>query len=118
MSNRIEKINARIATLTERVAKDQAELLELGSELAALEALANVKDGDVVYFAAGRGETRQVIGGRVIAVSETEEKGKQLRVFAGEGIAANCYTLTPAQVLSVGEPPVAPAAAEETPPEA
>ncbi len=110
MSVRIEKITARQALLTERVTKDQAELAELAAELQSLEALANVKDGDVVYFAVGRAETRAVIGGRVIAVDETDEKGKKLRVFAGEGINANCYTLTPAQVLSVNEPPKQPEA--------
>lgn len=115
MSNRIEKITTKLASLNERIAKDQAEVLELQAELAALEALANVKEGDVVYFATGRAETRAVIGGRVLAVAETE-KGKQLRVFAGEGINASCYTLTSGQVLSVNEPPKQPEAQAEAQP--
>ena len=115
MSTRKEKLEQQVAKLVTRLNElvSQYQLAEQSltatqNELAELNRVDTIAEGDVVLFTIGRGEDAKELSGNVLAVAETE-KGKQLRVFAGEGFEAQVYTLSAKQVRLP-----APVAAPET----
>lgn len=117
MTTRIEKLQTREAALLARVEKDTLELDGIKAELQGLRLIESVGQGSVVTFGCGRKENYKELTGTVLGVAEDVAKGKQLRVFAGQGFDAQTYTISAGAVLSVyqEEPIVVPDAAEAAP---
>lgn len=95
---KIDNLTAKILELTTQ----REALLE---QLVREEALKNVGIGDVVSFHAGRGETRRVVVGTVIAVYEDDKTGKRVKVLAGIGSDTTLFDTAAGQIISVEEPP-------------
>jgi hypothetical protein len=92
--NAIEKLRARIAA-------DTAKLAELEAAQKAADAMQNLSQGDTVQFMYGRGETRKQYTGEVRAVFETD-KGKRVKILAGEGADEEIYVIEPSAIVGVG----------------
>jgi hypothetical protein len=91
----IEKLRARIEA-------DTAKLAELEAAEKAAAAMQNLSKDDPVVFMYGRGETRKQYTGTVRAVFETD-KGKRVKVLAGEGADEELYVIEPSAIVGVGE---------------
>lgn len=109
MTTRIEKLQARVtkleaglAVLVEKYNADGAELVQVQTELQSLLRIESVQAGDEVTFGVGRKDDRQELTGKVLGVKDDEAKGKLIRVFAGEGMEAQVYTVQAKDVLAVG----------------
>lgn len=109
MTTRIEKLQARVtkleaglAVLVEKYNADGAELALAFAELQSLLRIESVQAGDEVTFGVGRKDDRQELTGKVLGVKDDEAKGKLIRVFAGEGMEAQVYTVQAKDVLAVG----------------
>lgn len=95
---KIDNLTAKIQELT-----DQRD--ELMAQLVREEALQNLNVGDVVSVRVGRGETRRIEVGKVIAVYEDDKTGKRVKVLSGIGSHTELYDVAVSQVISVEEPP-------------
>lgn len=109
MTTRIEKLQARvtkleagIAVLIDKYGADVTELKLAQAELQSLLRIGSVQAGDEVTFGVGRKDDRQELTGKVLGVKDDEAKGKLIRVFAGEGMEAQVYTVQAKDVLAVG----------------
>lgn len=109
MTTRIEKLQARvtkleagIAVLVDKYGADVTELNLAQAELQSLLRIESVQAGDEVTFGVGRKDDRQELTGKVLGVKDDEAKGKLIRVFAGEGMEAQVYTVQAKDVLAVG----------------
>lgn len=109
MTTRIEKLQARvtkleagIAVLVDKYGADVTELKLAQAELQSLLRIESVQAGDEVTFGVGRKDDRQELTGKVLGVKDDEAKGKLIRVFAGEGMEAQVYTVQAKDVLAVG----------------
>lgn len=109
MTTRIEKLQARItkleagiAVLVDKYGADVTELKLAQAELQSLLRIESVQAGDEVTFSVGRKDDRQELTGKVLGVKDDEAKGKLIRVFAGEGMEAQVYTVQAKDVLAVG----------------
>jgi hypothetical protein len=92
----------QIAFLTKRIAEDTKKLEELNSTAAAAKALDTLKQGDIVQYAYGRGETRGTFTGEVRAIFDTD-KGKGIKVIKGSGADEEIVTIRPGDIVAVGE---------------
>lgn len=95
-----EKLAAKIAKLSERIAADTAALESAQAELDALLALANLSAGQFVTATVGRGENAREVVARVLGVQETEA-GRRIKVQVGEGFETEVFVLLPTQVTGV-----------------
>lgn len=95
-----EKLSAKIAKLSERIAADTAALESAQAELDALLALANLSAGQFVTATVGRGENARGVVARVLGVQETEA-GRRIKVQVGEGFETEVFVLLPTQVTGV-----------------
>lgn len=109
MTTRIEKLQARITkleagivVLVDKYGADVTELKLAQAELQSLLRIESVQAGDEVTFGVGRKDDRQELTGKVLGVKDDEAKGKLIRVFAGEGMEAQVYTVQAKDVLAVG----------------
>ncbi len=109
MTTRIEKLQARvtnleagIAVLVDKYGADVTELQLAQAELKSLLRIESVQAGDEVTFGVGRKDDRQELTGKVLGVKDGSAKGKLIRVFAGEGMEAQVYTVQAKDVLAVG----------------
>lgn len=109
MTTRIEKLQARvtkleagIAVLVDKYGADVTELKLAQAEIQSLLRIESVQAGDEVTFGVGRKDDRQELTGKVLGVKDDEAKGKLIRVFAGEGMEAQVYTVQAKDVLAVG----------------
>ncbi len=109
MTTRIEKLQARvtkleagIVVLVDKYGADVTELKLAQAELKSLLRIESVQAGDEVTFGVGRKDDRQELTGKVLGVKDDEAKGKLIRVFAGEGMEAQVYTVQAKDVLAVG----------------
>ncbi|CAJ6836846.1 Uncharacterised protein [Burkholderia pseudomallei] len=77
-----------------------AAALEAQEKAAA--ALELLKQGDVIRFNYGRGETRGGFTGEVRAVFDTD-KGKGIKVIKGSGADEEIVTIRPGDIVAIGE---------------
>lgn len=92
----------QIAALKTRIEADTAKLRELETAEKSAEAMQKLAAGDVVGFMYGRGETRKQYIGEVRAVFDTD-KGKRVKVLAGEGVDEEIFVIEPSSIVFVGE---------------
>jgi hypothetical protein len=90
----------QIEKLKQRIAADTAKLAELEAAQKAADAMQNLSQGDAVVFMYGRGETRKQYTGEVRAVFDTD-KGKRVKVLAGEGADEEIYVIEPSAIVAV-----------------
>jgi hypothetical protein len=91
----------QIEKLKQRIAADTAKLAELEAAQKAADAMQNLSQGDTVQFMYGRGETRKQYTGEVRAVFDTD-KGKRVKILAGEGADEEIYVIEPSAIVGVG----------------
>lgn len=97
----------KIDNLTAKIQELNNQRDALLEQLAREEALQNVGIGDGVSLYAGRGETRRVVLGGVIAVYEDDKTGKRVKVLSGTGADTELFDITVGQIISVQESPKA-----------
>lgn len=95
IADRITEYRAKAADYTAK-----ADALEAQEKAAA--ALDSLKQGDVIRFNYGRGETRGEFTGEVRAVFDTD-KGKGIKVIKGSGADEEIVTIRPGDIVAVGE---------------
>lgn len=95
----------KIDNLTTKIEELTNQRDDLLCKLAREEALQNVGICDVVSLQAGRGETRRIVVGTVLAVYEDEKTGKRVKVLTGAGVDTELFDITVSQVISVQEAP-------------
>ncbi|QIX17332.1 hypothetical protein [Burkholderia multivorans] len=95
-------------TIAERIAEYRAKAADYTAKADALEAqekaaaaLDSLKQGDVINFNYGRGESRGVYSGEVRSVFETE-KGKGIKVIKGIGPDEEIVTIRPSDIVGFG----------------
>ncbi|KUZ11503.1 hypothetical protein WI28_16515 [Burkholderia diffusa] len=96
-------------TIAERIAEYRSKAADYTAKADALEAqekaaaaLDSLKQGDVIRFNYGRGETRGEFTGEVRAVFDTD-KGKGIKVIKGSGADEEIVTIRPGDIVSIGE---------------
>lgn len=97
---KIEKLTARVALLTKRIADDSAELPKVQAELAAQEQIANVKEGSVIVVKQGRADTVREVEA-VVKATRDGEGVRQFKVEIGEGFDAEIVVVQDYQVIEV-----------------
>lgn len=95
-------VEEKIVFLAARISDDTKKLEELKASVAAQRALTSLKQGDVIRFNYGRGETRGEFMGEVRAVFDTD-KGKGIKVIKGSGADEEIVTIRPGDIVGVGE---------------
>lgn len=95
----------KISNLTAKIRELNEQRDALMEQRAREEALQNVDICDVVSLQAGRGETRRVVVGTVLAVYEDDKTGKRVKVLAGAGVDTELFDITVTQVISVQAAP-------------
>ena len=95
----------KIDNLTTKIEELTIQRDDLLGKLAREEALQNVSIGDVVSLHAGRGETRRVVVGNVIAVYEDDKTGKRVKVMVGIGADTQLLDTAVGQIISVQDSP-------------
>lgn len=103
MTDRIQKLDAQIATLEDKAAELITKANGLREELVSLERIQSIVERDTVAFRIGRKDDRQLVTGVVLGVADTDA-GKQLRVFVEAGFNSTTYTLKASQVVDVLRP--------------
>ncbi|WP_175722312.1 hypothetical protein [Burkholderia ambifaria] len=96
-------------TIAERIAEYRSKAADYTAKADALEAqekaaaaLDSLKQGDVIRFNYGRGETRGEFTGEVRAVFDTD-KGKGIKVIKGSGADEEIVTIRPGDIVGIGE---------------
>ncbi|MBO1859378.1 hypothetical protein J4G52_38135 [Burkholderia cenocepacia] len=96
-------------TIAERIAEYRGKAAEYTAKADALEAqekaaarLESLKQGDVINFNYGRGESRGVYHGEVRSVFDTD-KGKGIKVIKGSGADEEIVTIRPGDIVGIGE---------------
>lgn len=95
-------VEEKIVFLAARISEDTKKLEELKASVAAQRALTSLKQGDVIRFNYGRGETRGEFAGEVRAVFDTD-KGKGIKVIKGSGADEEIVTIRPGDIVAIGE---------------
>ncbi|MDN7427789.1 hypothetical protein [Burkholderia sp. AU45388] len=95
IAERIAEYRSKAADYTEK-----ADALEAQEKAAA--ALDSLKQGDVIRFNYGRGETRGEFTGEVRAVFDTD-KGRGIKVIKGIGADEEIVTIRPGDIVGIGE---------------
>ncbi|ANH51077.1 hypothetical protein FDH02_gp01 [Pseudomonas phage VSW-3] len=97
------KIESRIALIEARVAKDQAELVELRGQLSAAALVNDVAQGWSVSFKVGRSDTRREVTGEVLGRGDV--KGvDSVRVQVGSGLECELFTVKVADLTGISQP--------------
>ncbi|KVO91158.1 hypothetical protein WL21_26515 [Burkholderia ubonensis] len=97
-------VEEKIVFLAARISEDTKKLEELKASVAAQRALTSLKQGDVIRFNYGRGETRGEFMGEVRAVFDTDKgKGKGIKVIKGSGADEEIVTIRPGDIVGIGE---------------
>lgn len=98
-----------IKTNRERIAEYRSKAADYAARADALEAqekaaaaLELLKQGDVIRFNYGRGETRGGFTGEVRAVFDTD-KGKGIKAIKGSGADEEIVTIRPGDIVAIGE---------------
>lgn len=96
-------------TIAERIAEYRSKAADYTAKADALEAqekaaarLESLKQGDVINFNYGRGESRGVYHGEVRSVFDTD-KGKGIKVIKGSGADEEIVTIRPGDIVGLGE---------------
>ncbi|AQQ19845.1 hypothetical protein [Burkholderia cenocepacia] len=96
-------------TIAERIAEYRSKAADYTAKADALEAqekaaarLESLKQGDVINFNYGRGESRGVYHGEVRSVFDTD-KGKGIKVIKGSGADEEIVTIRPGDIVGIGE---------------
>jgi len=96
-------------TIAERIAEYRSKAADYTAKADALEAqekaaarLESLKQGDVINFNYGRGESRGVYHGEVRSVFDTD-KGKGVKVIKGSGADEEIVTIRPGDIVGIGE---------------
>lgn len=96
-------------TIAERIAEYRSKAADYTAKADALEAqekaaarLESLKQGDVINFNYGRGESRGVYHGEVRSVFDTD-KGKGIKVIKGSGADEEIVTIRPGDIVSIDE---------------
>ncbi|KVF22778.1 hypothetical protein [Burkholderia cepacia] len=96
-------------TIAERIADYRSKAADYTTKADALEAqekaaarLQSLKQGDVINFNYGRGESRGVYHGEVRSVFDTD-KGKGIKVIKGSGADEEIVTIRPGDIVGIGE---------------
>jgi hypothetical protein len=96
-------------TIAERIAEYRSKAADYTAKADALEAqekaaarLESLKQGDVINFNYGRGESRGVYNGEVRSVFDTD-KGKGIKVIKGSGADEEIVTIRPGDIVGIGE---------------
>lgn len=96
-------------TIVERIAEYRSKAADYTAKADALEAqekaaarLESLKQGDVINFNYGRGESRGVYHGEVRSVFDTD-KGKGIKVIKGSGADEEIVTIRPGDIVGIGE---------------
>lgn len=95
-----ERLAQKYAAKFDRYKDLEAELIELASEIEAIDTLAAVDVGSVVNITIGKGDTAKVVTGTVIGVREDEDGTKSYKVTYGSGFDAD-IAVVKASKLSV-----------------
>ncbi|AIV77754.1 hypothetical protein X994_1390 [Burkholderia pseudomallei] len=97
-------------TSRERIAEYRSKAADYAARADALEAqekaaaaLELLKQGDVIRFNYGRGESRGVYNGEVRAVFDTD-KGRGIKVIKGSGADEEIVTIRPGDIVGIGVP--------------
>lgn len=101
-------IEVRVEEARAAVAKAQATLAALESELNNRTRFENLAAGQVVSFEFGRAEKRRTLSGTILSVHEDPKGGKLLVVQSGEGLDIQINKVPASSIIFDGE-----AAAEE-----
>lgn len=101
-------IEVRVEEARTAVAKAQATLAALESELNNRTRFENLAAGQVVSFEFGRAEKRRTLSGTILSVHEDPKGGKLLVVQSGEGLDIQINKVPASSIIFDGE-----AAAEE-----
>ncbi|MGY6237047.1 hypothetical protein ACW910_05880 (plasmid) [Burkholderia ambifaria] len=97
-----KNIAERIAEYRSKAADYTAKADALEAQEKAAAALDSLKQGDVIRFNYGRGETRGEFTGEVRAVFDTD-KGKGIKVIKGSGADEEIVTIRPGDIVGIGE---------------
>lgn len=92
----------RIAEYRTKAADYTAKADALEAQQKAAAALDTLKQGDVIQFNYGRGETRGEYTGEVRAVFDTDKgKGKGIKVIKGSGADEEIVTIRPGDIVAI-----------------
>ncbi len=108
-------IEVRVEEARSAVAKAQATLAALESELNNRTRFENLAAGQVVSFEFGRAEKRRVLSGTILSVHEDPKGGKLLVVQTGEGLDIQINKVPASSIIfdAPADEPVADAAVAE-----
>lgn len=100
---KINELREDIAKLYEKLAKREAQLVELLNEAENASRIEALKNGDLVTFGYGRAATRRIQSGVVHAISKNEAGKVLLKVCSGEGFDATFSVVDASNLLFTPE---------------
>src|SRR5690554_2282930 len=98
--SKAEKLQAQLDTKSQQLLALETEINSIRAELDLIKAVQKLKMNDVVSFSIGRGETRQVVTGTVLAVYDVQGGSgtRKVKVFHGEGPSADVKEISPSSI--------------------